>query len=140
MSFYAKACLIIAGIALLGIPFSYFAISRQAANAVEMQFEVLRTDTEYISHERRTVGRVFLVGEHPERGRLETQAQVGADEIEQFEVGSTIPGKFIQTDKEHYAHIGHYADHNPFGAMPMFGGIAVVFGLIGFFLARRGGG
>jgi len=140
VSFYAKACFIISGIALLGIPFSYFAISRQNSASVEMRFEVLRTDTEYVSHERRTVGRVFLEGTHPERGELKTQAQVGPEELDQFPVGKQVTGRFIQTGSEHYAHIGQYAERSPFGAMPMFGGIAVVFGLIGVFLVRRGGG
>lgn len=140
MSFYAKACFVIAVVAVLGIPFSYFAISKQNSNSVAMEFEVLRTDTEFVSHERRTVGRVFLKGTHPEKGPIETQAQVGAEEIEQFAVGSTIPGRYIETDKDNYAHIGQYAERSPFSAMPMFGGIALVFGIIGFVLARKGGG
>lgn len=139
MSFYAKVCFVIAAVAVLGIPFSYFAISRQNANAVEMEFEVLRTMVDDANAAHRAVGRVFLKGTHPEKGAVETQAQVGPEELEQFAVGSTIRGKFIETEKETYAHIGQYTDRSPYSAMPMFGGIAVVFGAIGFFLARKGG-
>lgn len=140
MSFYAKACLVIAGVALLGIPFSYFALSRQQAAAVEMKFEVLRTLSDYSSTDRRTVGRVYLKGTHPEKGEIETEAQIDPDHLDRYQVGQTVSGRYIETDKYTYAHIGEAATQSPYSAMPMFGAIAVVFGLLGFFLARRGGG
>lgn len=139
MSFYAKACFVIAAIALIGAPLSWFVISRQLANAVDMDFEVLRTDTEFVSVERRTVGRVFLKGTHPERGEIETQAQVDPETLGEYPAGKRLPGKFYQTEKEHYAHIGPAAEATPFGPTPMFLGIAVFFGLLGVFLVKRGG-